>query len=372
MKIKLDKWFTAFIYAQAVGFDYSIVESLRTPPKFKEFVHDLDPKLSLNHSQSLYGLPELRGQIAVTQGYAVSEDEIYITSGTSEANFLVMSQLIDPGDEIVIDMPSWHQPYPLGKALGANIKIIERREELGWGIDLDELKSIVSPACKLIYLCSPNNPTGAIFNESEMKEICDIARANNAYLLSDEVCRGLEWEGPLSPAAVNYYEKAVSTASVSKTLGLEGIRTGWMATRDQQLIDDCVVFRKNTSEIMNVLGEHIALAALKPEKYSKLLAEAKEEGQKNWGIVNDWIGGNKALSWIKPRGGFLGFIKFDLDMGSEEFYKKLLAKPYRTFVHPGSAYEFDKYFSIGVGGLQPEHLREGLRRVEQFIEDFQH
>lgn len=374
MDVKINKLYEIFLHAHEVGCDYPIVTSLRSSPKLKEFLEDLDPELPLDWSgQSFYGLPELRKQVVKTQDYHVSEDNIMITAGTNEANFLVMMQTIIPGDEIVIDMPSWPQPYELGKALGANVKIIKRRENLKWGIDLDELKKLVTPKTRLIFLCSPNNPTGAVFNEEEMKSICKIAAANGSYLLCDEVYRGLEWDGQRSPAAVNYYEKAISTSSVSKTLGLQGIRTGWMATSDKALLTRCLILRENASEIMNVLGEYIALAALKPGKYERLINEGKNQGSKGWAIIRDWISKNEVFHWVEPRAGFLCFVRYDLDIGSEDFCKRLLAPPYRTFVQPGVAYGFEKYIRLGVGGgvggVQTEQIGEGLRRIDRFAKD---
>jgi len=374
MDVKINKLYEIFLYAQEVGFDYAIVTSLRTSPKLKEFLEDLDPELPLDWSgQSFYGLPELRKQVVKTQDYHVSEDDIMITAGTNEANFLVMMQTINPGDEIVIDMPSWPQPYELGKALGANIKIVKRRESLKWNIDLNELKKLVTPQTRLIFLCSPNNPTGAVFNEEEMKRICQIAQANGSYLLCDEVYRGLEWDNQRSPAAVNYYEKAISTSSVSKTLGLQGIRTGWMATPDKALLTKCLILREDTSEVMNVLGEYIALAAMKPSKYERLLNEGKDQGRKGWAIVKDWISKSEVFHWVEPRAGFLCFVRYDLDIGSEDFCKRLLAAPYRTFVQPGVAYGFEKHIRLGVGGgvggVKTELMSEGLRRIDRFVKD---
>jgi hypothetical protein len=370
MDVKINKLYEMFLYAQEVGFDHHIVFSLRSSPKLKEFLEDLDPDLELDwSSQSFYGLPELRKRVVETQKYNVSEDNIFITSGTNEANFLVIMQTVNPGDQVIIDQPSWPQPYELCNALGADVKIIKRREDMGWGIDLDELDDMASPKTKLIFVNCPNNPTGAIFEESEMKKVCEIARKNDAYLLSDEVYRGLEWDAPLSPAAVNYYEKAVSASSVSKTCGLQGIRTGWMATQDKELLYKCLILREDTSEVMNTLGEYIALAALKPGKHEKLIEEAKEEGKKGWAIISDWISKSEVFDWVKPRGGFLCFPKYELEIGSEEFCKRLLEKPYRTFVQPGIAYGFEKHMRLGAGGGKVERIKEGLRRIDWFISE---
>jgi aspartate/methionine/tyrosine aminotransferase len=203
-----------------------------------------------------------------------------------------------------------------------------------------------------------------------MKRICDIARKNDAYFISDEVYRGLEWEGPRSPTAVNYYEKAISAASVSKCMGLQGIRTGWMATQDKDLLYRCLVLREDTSEVMNVMGEYIALAALTSPKYEKLLGGAKEEGRRCWPIIEAWVNDHEDFHWVKPKAGFLCFVKYDLDIGSEDFCKRLLARPYRTLIQPGIAYGFEGYVRMGVGGGNAEEITNGLARIDQFVADF--
>ena len=370
MDVKINKLYEIFLHAQDAGFDYGVTFSLRSSPKLRDFLEDLDPDLPLDWSgQSFYGMPELRKRVVETQGYNVSEDNILITAGTNEANFLVIMQTVNPGDEVVIDQPSWPQPYELCRALGAKVKIIKRREDLGWAIDLDELNDVVSAKTKLIFACSPNNPTGAVFEEGEMKRICEIARSNDAYLLSDEVYRGLEWDGPKSPSAVNYYEKAISASSVSKCLGLQGIRTGWMATQDKELLYKSLILREDTSEVMNVLGEHIALAALKPGKYERLLEGAKEEGKRGWPVVSDWIDRSAVFDWVKPRAGYLSLPRYDLEIGSEEFCKRLLGEPYRTFIQPGIAYGCENHIRLGIGGADLEQIERGLKQIDRFIQD---
>lgn len=370
MDVKINKMYEIFLYAQEVGFDYGVCFALRSSPKLGEFLPELDPDLPLDWSgKSFYGLPELRQRVVETQGYNVPLENVLITAGTNEANFLVLTQTVSPGDEIVVDQPSWAQITQLSRAYGASIKVIQRREELGWGIDLDELDRLVSPRTKLIFLNSPNNPTGAVFTEEQMKAICDIARKNGAYFLSDEVYRGLEWDDVRSPSAVNYYEKAISTASVSKCQGLQGIRTGWMATQDKDLLYRCLVLREDASEVMNVLGEYIALAALKPGKYDELVAGAKEEGRRCWPIVEAWVNRTEGFSWVKPRAGFLCFVKYDLPLGSEDFCRRLLAPPYRTLVQPGIAYGFEGYLRLGVGGGNAEEISNGLAQIDRFLAD---
>lgn len=370
MDVKINKLYEVFLHAQEVGFDCGVTWSLRRSPSLSEFMDDIDPNLPLDWSgKSFYGLPELRERVIATQGYQVSPDNVLITAGTNEANFLVITQLVSPGDEVVVDQPGWPQPLALCEAYGANIKIIRRREELGWKIDLDELDALVTPKTKLIFVNAPNNPTGAVFTEEEMKRLCEIARKNDAYLLSDEVYRGLEWEGPRSPAAVNYYEKAISAASVSKVCGLQGIRTGWMATQDKDILYKALVLREDASEVMNVLGEYIALAALSPGKWEKLLGEALEDGRRCWPIIEEWVESREDFEWVKPKGGYLCFVKYHLDISSWDFCMRLLAPPYRTLIQPGIAYGEEYHLRLGVGGGNDAEIREGLARIDQFVAD---
>ena len=120
MDVKINKLYETFLHAQDVGFDYGLTFSLRSSVRLKEFLSDLDPELPLDWSgKSFYGLPELRERIIATQGYQVSTDNVLVTAGTNEAIFLVLTQTVSPGDEVVIDQPSWPQVFELCSAYGS-------------------------------------------------------------------------------------------------------------------------------------------------------------------------------------------------------------------------------------------------------------
>lgn len=370
MDVKPNKLFSSFVRALDSGFDYGLTFAFGSSPSLKDFLKDLDLNLKLDwSSKSFYGLPELRSTIVESQGYDLNAENIMITTGTAEANFLAMALLLNPGDEIIVEQPTWPQPYAIAKMTGAKVKAITRREERNWALDMDELEEMVSPNTRVIFLCSPNNPTGAVLDENQVRRLCQIAEKNDTWVLSDEVYRGLELDGPLSPAAVNYYEKAISVASVSKCMGMQGIRTGWIATRDKDLLFNCIALREDTTEIMNVLGEYIALAALKPERQKEFVAKAKSEAKAGWEVVSGWIEKNPYFDWVAPKAGFLSFPRYNLDIGSEEFSKRLLASPYRTFVHPGDAYDIEYHIRVGVGGGSVETIKAGLSKIDSLIEE---
>ncbi|MEZ4736019.1 MAG: aminotransferase class I/II-fold pyridoxal phosphate-dependent enzyme [Caldilineaceae bacterium] len=131
---------------------------------------------------------------------------------------------------MIVDVPGWPQPLALGEAIGAVIKELPRYEEKGWEFEIDELAALITDKTKLIYLCNPNNPTGHVLTEETLKAVAQLAERVGAYVLCDEVYRGLEWHGAETPRIANLYERGISTGSISKIFGIKGCaRGGWSA-----------------------------------------------------------------------------------------------------------------------------------------------
>ena len=255
-------------------------------------------------SGNRYGYPPLRDLIVSSQSYDVSRDNVLVTLGTQLSNFLALSVLLEPGDHAIIDAPSWEQPRVLCEALHVDYSLIRRREELSWGIDLDELASLISPKTKVIYICQPNNPTGATFTEATMQALCDLAARTGIYVISDEIYRGLEWNGQLSPAAVNHYERGVTTSSVSKTLGMSGTRLGWLASQDRDVVERCLNLKYYmTLHQQSRLDETVAMAALEPTKYWELVRGTMDAARANFSAVSRWMDSNGVFRWVPPAGG---------------------------------------------------------------------
>ena len=364
--IKLDKLFNWFVNMPGALSKYRLSSSERIPLKHSDFLEDVDLNLDSATGGWPYGQQSLRRAVVETQKYKLTEDEIMITTGTNEANYLTIATLINPGDEVILEMPSWNQPHVLCEAMRAKIKIIKRKEENEWKFDLDQLNELCSRNTKLLYICNPNNPTGSVFSDGDMQRICEILHDYGIHLLCDEVYRGIEWGVPLSPATVNYYEKAVSTASVSKTLGLVGLRIGWMATQDKELRYKCMLLRNNVTEATNYLGEYIATIALQPEKFRKIIDAGKEHAKGNLKVVSNWISKNNVFSWVPPEGGFLCLPRYNLDVGSWEFCKKLRTE-YGTDLIPGICYDEEYHVRLGFCRVSKEIIEKGLERVNDFV-----
>ena len=344
--------------------------SLSTSPRLRDFLPDLDPDLPLDwNGVSFQGLPTLRQRVMDQAGLGglCSPDDVLITAGTAEANYLCFRQLLQAGDEIVSETPGWPQAGVMAKAIGANLVEVRRHEEDGWQLDPAALACAVSDKTRLIFLSNPNNPTGALMDAATLAEVVRIADRVGAWLVVDEVYAGLEWHGPRAPSVVGLYPRGITTGSVSKALGLQGLRTGWMICRDRAMVMDGVILRENSSEIMNILGEHIAEIALRPDRLAPALAKARAEGVANLALLDQFISGQPRLSWVPPQAGLIGLARLAGEP-AEPFARRLLAPPYRTFLLPGTAYGHPDHIRLGVGGGAAVNLQEGLSRLARALQ----
>lgn len=373
MKVKIHKLFQFLLETTSAEPDAVLGFSLSTSPRLGDFLDDLDPELPLDWSnQSFQGLTALREQILARSGLTerCGIEDVLVTAGAAEANFLALTQLVQPGDELIIETPGWPQPTVLGEAIGAKMKLLPRREENGWRFDFDDLANLISDRTRMIFLTNPNNPTGQVMSDAELQHVIGLARPAGAYILCDEVYAGLEWEGPRTASIAGMYERGITVGSVSKALGLQGLRIGWMICRDRDVLSDAVILRENTSEIMNVMGEMIAEIALRRGRYHRALSVARAEGRRNLEMLDAFILSRDELSWRRPPAGLIGLCRLHLPLTGEELAKQLLQPPYRTFLIPGSAYGYPEHIRLGVGGGESSGLVLGLDRLSKFLDSY--
>lgn len=366
MKVEIHKLFDYLLKTTDEAPEAVIGFSLSRSPVLGEFLDQLDPNMSLDwNNRSFQGMPELREHVlrqADLSGNAVADD-VLITAGAAEANYLAMRQLLGPDDEMVTETPGWPQAAVLASAIGSRLRTVERLDRCGWAFPMDQLAEAINSRTRLIFLSNPNNPTGRLLTEGELRKIVELARPHGAYVLVDEVYAGLEWSGPRMPSIAGLYERGITTGSVSKALGLQGLRTGWMISPDKDVIRDAMILRENSSEIMNILGEAVSEIALRPDRYREALAVARQEGAANLDILDTFIKAEQDLSWTRPDAGLIGLARLASGKDSDELAAQLLAAPYKTFLVPGSAYGLPQHIRVGVGGGPEVNLQEGLRRL---------
>ncbi|MDB5659411.1 MAG: pyridoxal phosphate-dependent aminotransferase [Cypionkella sp.] len=374
MKVKIHTLFEYLLETTDASPEAFVGFSLSASPKLGDYLADLDPNQSLDwNSRDFRGLPELRDHVLAQAGLTgvCSPADVLITAGAAEANFLSIMQRLQPGERIVMETPGWPQAEVLAKAKGAEIVKVKRREVDGWRLPLDQLADAVTPGTRMIFLTNPNNPTGDLMSAAELAEVVTIADRVGAWLLVDEVYAGLEWDGPRAPSVAGLYARGITTGSVSKALGLQGLRTGWMICPDAEHMRDALILRENSSEIMNIMGEVIAEVALRPERYAMALKKARAEGAANLAQMNAWVAAQDGLSWMPPKAGLIGLARLPDGIDSDAFARFLLAPPYRTFLLPGSAYDLPNHIRLGVGGGAAARLGDGLDRLVQALQDYE-
>jgi aspartate/methionine/tyrosine aminotransferase len=372
MKVTIHKLFDYLLETTAtdppecfIGF------SLARSPSLKDFLADLNPDLSLDwNGASFLGLPALRQRVLDQAGLTCSPDTVLITAGAAEANYLLFRQLLSAGDEVITDTPGWPQVGVMARTIGATLREIPRDEANHWHLDPAAIAAAVTPRTRMIFLTNPNNPTGTLIPTHDLHAIARIADHHGLWLIVDEVYAGLEWTGPRAPSIAGITPRGITTGSVSKALGLQGLRTGWIIARDVQVIRHSMILRENASEIMNTLGEHIAEIALRPDRLAAALTQARDEGRATLAKLDQFVTNQPRLSWHKPQAGLIGLARLDRIDG-ESLARRLLAPPYRTFLLPGSAYGLPDHIRIGVGGGPETRLDEGLARLSTLLRNWQ-
>jgi len=342
---KVEDWFNKYEKHAKYDMADTCVESLSINELLditgkKEEHLDLIFSKKLNYGD-IQGSENLHNAIKML--YSNTNLPITITHGAIGANSLVMSALIEPNDHVVSIVPTYQQHYSIPKSLGANVSLLFLKEEDNWQPDTEKLKTLVKNNTKIICMNNPNNPTGSVIPENIFREIINIARANNCYILCDEVYRGLEHNGQISKSIVDLYEKGISTGSMSKVFSLAGLRLGWIIAPDE-VMKNIIVHREYNTISVSILDDYFATLAI--ENHEKILKRNIEKILKGKKIMSDWIKSEPHIEWIAPKGGTTCLLKYDLPLNSVDLCKKLLNNTGVLFL-PGSTLEMEGYIRAG-------------------------
>jgi len=324
--------------------------------------------LKLGYTQT-NGTIELREKIS-SDYKGTSPENILATNGGAEANFVAAWYLLHEStdrDELVVLLPNYMQLYGVWKNLGGRVKPFHlKMTGRGWEPDIEELEEAVTNRTAAIAICTPNNPTGAILDESQLKEIADITYDRNAWLLSDEIYRGAELDGPKAPTAFDFSQKVMVTSSLSKVYGLPGLRLGWIATSDPQTTEEIWAYTDYTSICPSALSDHLARIALSPEVKPRLEQRAKGLVGAQWHIVKEWLDEHTDLiEAVPPKAAAMCFPRYDLDIKSLDLTDKLRTEK-DVLVVPGAHFGMENFLRIGFG-YDEQKLREGLRRIADLL-----
>lgn len=311
---------------------------------------------------AIEGTERLRGNIASLYTRQKPEN-VTITHGAIGANALVYASLVEPGDRVISVLPTYQQHYSIPESLGADVQIHKLREENAFLPDLDEIERMITPNTRLIAVTNPNNPTGSVMDRTMMQRLADIAARVGAYVLCDEVYRGVDQVGDdLTVSMADLYERGISTGSMSKAFSLAGLRLGWIVG-PTDLIHAVSIHRDYNTISVGMLDDHFASIAL--EHRDAILARNRAIVRENLAILDRWVAEEPAISYVKPKGGTVALLKYDFDLPSRDFCVRLLEAEGVMFT-PGSALDMEGYVRIGYANNRAV-LEQGLPRVSRFL-----
>ncbi len=321
----------------------------------------LSQRLVYNQSN---GTEELRESIAAIYPGA-TVDNILVSNGGSEANYVTTWKLLEPDDVVVMQAPNYMQMWGTAETFAREVRAFHLQEARGWAPNLDELDDQVDDSVKLIIVTNPNNPTGAILTELEIDRIVAIAERAGAWIIADEIYAGAELDGSWSPTFWGRYDKLVITAGLSKAYGLPGLRLGW-AVGPADFIGDLWSYKDYTSIAPGTLSDLCGRVALAPETRQRIYQRTRRILSENLAPLADWLTERADIfQYLPPRAGAICYIRYDLDIGSSALAQRLKDEC-SVLIVPGDHFNMDGYMRIGFGIPKPE-LIEALERVETVL-----
>ena len=322
---------------------------------------DLDAILSmpLGYSQSNGTVP-LR-ETLTRQYPGATVDQIEVTNGTSEANYILALTLLRAGDEVAFQVPNYMQYGGIPGSLGAVVKTFRLQLDRGWEPDWEEFERAVTSKTRLVYVSNPNNPTGSVLSPEAMRRIVARCEKVGAYLLADEVYLGAEIHCPRTPSFWGMSERVIVTSGLSKAYGIPGVRIGWIAG-PKDVVAECWSQHDYITIGPNKISDAVARVAVMPENREKLYARTREILQHNLPIMREWVesfGG--FLKFREPQAGALCLVRYDSAEPSYPLCERIRVKQ-SVLIVPGVHLGLEGYVRLWLGG-KPEFLREGLRRI---------
>jgi len=272
---------------------------------------------------------------------------------------------LSAGDHVIVQTPCYQSALSVPRGIGCDVTEWPCRYEHRWQPDLEELERAFRPTTRALYINSPHSPTGFHFSRAAFDQILALADARGVIVFSDEVYRELEYDPDLRlPPACDLSDLAVSLGVMSKTYGLPGLRIGWIATRNRQVLHAVARAKDYTTICNSAPSEYLAELAL---RHRTQLVE------RNLGIVRSnltvldgfFTRYGHVLQWVRPRAGSVAFPRLVARLGSAEFCANLVARS-GVLLAPGETFGRPGHVRIGAGRL---NMHEALAGLEEYLRE---
>lgn len=296
-------------------------------------------------------------QAAIAARYRVREENVAAAMGTSMANLLALAAVVRPGDAVLVEHPTYEPLVAAARWLGAEVRTFSRRPEDGFRLDPAEVEQRMTEGTRAVVLTNLHNPSSALIDDDTLRQVGAVAERVGARIIVDEVYLDALWEDP-PRSCVHLGETFISTSSLTKVYGLNGLRCGWILAAPE------IAERAwRLTELFNNIGVHAAerlsLAAFRDldaiARRSRTLLDA------NAAALNDFYAAHAAFLDARPHAhGTVSFPR--LRDGSVDALCGLLAERFETAVVPGRYFGMRDHLRIGLG-VDPAAFREALERL---------
>lgn len=313
--------------------------------------------LKLGYTE-VQGHPLLRRAIAQYLYQGLNAENIFTFAGAEDAIFCALTALCEPQDHVIVVTPCYQSLLEVPKSRGCSVTQVVLREEQGWQLNIEEIRSAIIPQTKAVVINFPHNPTGQILTPALQQALVDLLREQNIWLFADEVYLGLSPDASpqkLLPVAL-LYERAISLGVMSKSFGLAGLRIGWVACQNVKILSAIGSIKHYTSICNSAPAEILALIALRNK--DKLWERNNAIIQNNFALLGDFLDRHSTMfSWVPSGGGCTGLIRYRGNMGIEEFCNRVI-KEAGVLLLPATVYGMQEpFFRIGFGrASMPEVL----------------
>ena len=318
--------------------------------------------LTLGYTEST-GHPLLRREIASLYDGLDAQD-VLVFAGAEEAIFCLANVALEPGDHAIVTWPGYQSLYEVARGAGADVTLHELREDAGWAINLDLLRRQMTPSTRLIVINAPHNPTGMLPDRGTFDGLVALASEAGAQLVVDEVYRFLEFdERDRLPAGAEALDRGVSIGVMSKSFAMAGLRIGWLASRDRNLLARCAAFKDYTTICSSAPSEILSLIGLRAR--DTILARSRDIVSANLELLDaffeTWA---DRFSWVRPRAGSVGFPRLTVPGVAIDDWSAGLVEAEGVLLLPGSEFGFGgNHFRLGFGRTD---LPVALERLEAY------
>lgn len=365
------------MFALQTGLD-NVISFALGEPDFTAPQHVIDATVaSLQRGETHYtpnaGIPALRQAVSdlyKRRGLDYKPSEVLIGAGAISMLNLACTAMLDIGDEVLVPDPGWANYVGLMMQVGAVPVPIHLKEENGFMYDVADLQAALTPKTKMILLNSPSNPTGGVASADNLRQIADFAKANDLYILTDEIYRELLWDDePYTTSIAGFLgmkERTVVVDGFSKTYAMTGMRLAWAVAPEEVI----VVMTKLLENVLSSVNEGMqwgGVAALNGSQ--ECVEEMKRQYRRRREIIVEGLNDMKGVSCLMPKGAFYAFPNISkLGIPSREFAMRLL-KEKHVVVVPGTGFgEGGEGFVRLAYATSEDNIREGLRRMKEFVE----